>query len=55
MKRFAGGPVPLPDFWGGYRVVPSAIEFWQGRLNRLHDRLLYTHKDGGWDRGRLSP
>jgi pyridoxamine 5'-phosphate oxidase len=55
-KRFGDGPVPLPEYWGGYRVVPHAIEFWQGRPSRLHDRLLYTLNDGGdWTLRRLSP
>ena len=55
-KRFDGGPVPLPDYWGGYRVVPTAVEFWQGRPSRLHDRLLYTPSEaGGWTIRRLSP
>ena len=54
-QRFAGGPVPLPDHWGGLRVVPHAIEFWQGRPSRLHDRLLYTLAAGGWKLQRLSP
>lgn len=55
------GPVPLPDFWGGYRVIPSAVEFWQGRPSRLHDRLRYTRRadggggGGGWALDRLSP
>jgi pyridoxamine 5'-phosphate oxidase len=54
--KYAGGPVPLPPFWGGYRVQPDAIEFWQGRKSRLHDRLLYTRQpDGSWARSRLSP
>lgn len=54
--KYAGGPVPLPPFWGGYRVVPETIEFWQGRKSRLHDRLLYTkQRDGGWSRSRLAP
>jgi pyridoxamine 5'-phosphate oxidase len=44
-----------PPHWGGYRVVPSAVEFWQGRPSRLHDRLLYTRTSGGWDRARLAP
>jgi pyridoxamine 5'-phosphate oxidase len=53
--RFAGEDVPLPPFWGGYRLVPERIEFWQGRANRLHDRLEYTREDGEWKRVRLSP
>jgi pyridoxamine 5'-phosphate oxidase len=47
--------IPVPDYWGGYCVVPYAIEFWQGRTNRLHDRLLYTRKDDDWIIERLSP
>ena len=54
-SKYAGGPVPHPPFWGGYRVQPEAIEFWQGRQSRLHDRLLYTWQDGGWSRSRLAP
>ena len=55
-QRFAGVAVPLPDYWGGYRVVPHAIEFWQGRPSRLHDRLLYTRSENGdWTIRRLSP
>jgi pyridoxamine 5'-phosphate oxidase len=47
---------PVPDFWGGYRVFPDRIEFWQGRENRLHDRFLYVHQsDGSWRIDRLSP
>jgi pyridoxamine 5'-phosphate oxidase len=50
------GEIPLPDFWGGYRVRPSWIEFWQGRPSRLHDRLRYLRgEDGGWQIVRLSP
>ena len=50
------GNVPLPDFWGGYRVAPVSIEFWQGRQSRLHDRLRYARRaDGGWTVERLSP
>jgi pyridoxamine 5'-phosphate oxidase len=56
MAEFQGKVVPLPPFWGGYRVVPAAIEFWQGRPSRLHDRLRYTRQsDGTWCRQRLSP
>ena len=55
-QRFAGQDVPVPDFWGGLRVVPSAVEFWQGRPSRLHDRLRFVRgADGEWDVQRLSP
>lgn len=55
-RKFADKAVPLPPHWGGYRVVPETIEFWQGRTNRLHDRLRYTRQsDGGWLIERLSP
>ena len=53
--RFAGTEVPLPPFWGGYRIVAAAIEFWQGRPDRLHDRVRYELDDGGWARERLGP
>lgn len=53
--KFAEGKIPLPSFWGGFRVVPSAIEFWQGRENRLHDRFLYTAEAEGWKIERLAP
>lgn len=54
-EKFAKGNVPLPDFWGGYRVIPSQIEFWQGRESRLHDRILYTRQKDGWIIQRLAP
>jgi pyridoxamine 5'-phosphate oxidase len=53
---FADGPVPRPEHWGGYRVAPAIIEFWQGRPSRLHDRIVYPRTDDGtWQRVRLSP
>ncbi len=55
-SKFSGGDVPLPPFWGGYRVKPKSIEFWNGRPNRLHDRFLYTRQqDESWEIERLSP
>lgn len=55
-QKFKEGKVPLPDFWGGYRIEPTSFEFWQGRQNRLHDRLLYQKQDdGSWKISRLSP
>lgn len=55
-ERHADGNVPLPPFWGGYRLIPSMIEFWQGRPSRLHDRLEYQRvQDGTWRLRRLSP
>lgn len=55
-RRFAGADVPLPDFWGGYLLRPTAIEFWQGRESRLHDRFRYELRAaGGWTVARLSP
>ena len=55
-QRFAHGPVPLPPHWGGYRLKPDRIEFWQGRLDRLHDRFRYNRqRDGSWSIERLAP
>jgi pyridoxamine 5'-phosphate oxidase len=54
-EKFKHGEIPYPDFWGGYRVVPHSIEFWQGGKDRLHDRFLYTRNDNGWDTERLAP
>jgi pyridoxamine 5'-phosphate oxidase len=55
-ERYASQELPLPEAWGGFRLVPERIEFWQHRENRLHDRFLYTQEpDGGWRRERLAP
>ncbi len=54
-KRFAGKDIPLPPNWGGYRLSQSRLEFWQGRLNRLHDRLVFESTDNGWNSHRLYP
>ncbi|MEP2774604.1 MAG: pyridoxamine 5'-phosphate oxidase [Luteolibacter sp.] len=55
-NKFKDGEIPLPSFWGGYRVVPQSIEFWQGGSARIHDRFLYTRQPGGeWNIDRLSP
>ena len=54
--RFSGRSIPRPRHWGGYRLRPASIEFWQGRANRLHDRLLYVRRrDGSWRVQRLAP
>ena len=53
--RFEGRDVPRPPWWGGFRVRPAEVEFWQGRANRLHDRLAYRLADGRWQIQRLSP
>jgi pyridoxamine 5'-phosphate oxidase len=54
-EKYATGEVPLPDFWGGYRVVPEEVEFWQGGEKRLHDRFRFVRKPKGWVINRLSP
>ncbi len=55
-RKFSHGEIPLPDFWGGYRIVPETVEFWQGRRSRLLDRFLYSREPGGaWRIERLSP
>lgn len=54
-RRFGKGEIPLPDFWGGYRVKPTEIEFWQGRDSRLHDRFRYRRSATAWEIERLAP
>jgi len=55
-KKYAGKVVPLPPYWGGFRLSPETVEFWQGRRSRLHDRLRYRREaDGSWTIERLSP
>ena len=55
-NKFKGGEIPLPSFWGGYRIVPETIEFWQGGPGRVHDRFLYTKtSETTWNIDRLSP
>lgn len=54
-EKFSHGEIPLPSFWGGYRVVPQRIEFWQGGPARLHDRFLYQREGDAWEIERLSP
>ena len=54
-RKFADGEIPLPSFWGGIRVVPIEIEFWQGRENRLHDRFRYSREGDAWTIERLAP
>ena len=54
-EEYRDREIPRPPFWGGYRVEPESVEFWQGRENRLHDRLLYIRREGGWEIQRLQP
>ncbi len=54
-QRFAEGEIPLPAFWGGFALIPDRIEFWQGRDNRLHDRLRFVRAAAGWQLERLQP
>ncbi|NHI00359.1 MULTISPECIES: pyridoxamine 5'-phosphate oxidase [Oceanimonas] len=54
-QKFASGEVPLPSFWGGFRVKFDAVEFWQGGANRLHDRFVYQREQDGWTISRLAP
>ncbi len=54
-REFEGKDVPIPDYWGGYILQPTAIEFWQGRPGRLHDRILYQKSEEGWEISRLAP
>ena len=55
-ERFAGQEkLPLPPYWGGYLLRPTGIEFWQGRMSRLHDRIWYTRQDNTWNIARLAP
>jgi pyridoxamine 5'-phosphate oxidase len=55
MAKYPDGNVPRPDFWGGYRLIPDMIEFWQGRPSRLHDRIRFRKSPDGWIKERLSP
>ncbi|WP_298941331.1 pyridoxamine 5'-phosphate oxidase [uncultured Psychromonas sp.] len=54
-EKLTGKVVPLPEFWGGYRVIPEKIEFWQGKADRLHDRFVYTKQGAEWAITRLNP
>jgi pyridoxamine 5'-phosphate oxidase len=54
-KKYEGKNVPLPEYWGGYRLMPTTFEFWQGRQGRLHDRIRYKKNESGWRIERLAP
>ncbi|WP_262362998.1 pyridoxal 5'-phosphate synthase, partial [Vibrio cholerae] len=54
-QKFANGEIPVPSFWGGYRIKPESLEFWQGGEHRLHDRFLYSRQDDNWTVDRLAP
>ena len=55
-QKFADGEIPLPEFWGGYRIIPKTFEFWQGRPNRLHDRFIYSKQgNASWRIDRIAP
>lgn len=54
-RTYADADVPVPEEWGGYRVIPEAVEFWQGRIGRMHDRLVYRRTPDGWRTERLAP
>ena len=54
-QKFLQGEIPLPSFWGGYRVKINSMEFWQGRENRLHDRFIYQRHGDAWEIDRLAP
>jgi pyridoxamine 5'-phosphate oxidase len=54
-RRFPGDEVPRPPHWGGYRLVPESFELWQGRISRLHDRVVYRREGTLWRTGRLAP
>jgi pyridoxamine 5'-phosphate oxidase len=54
-ERFRGEDIPLPPFWGGYRLRPTTLEFWQGKASRLHDRLVFERTEEGWESRRLYP
>ena len=55
LRKFGDGDIPVPSFWGGFRVAPRSIEFWQGGSHRLHDRFKYQHDAGGWRIDNLAP